>query len=351
MLGKLMAFAVVALLFAVSVNASSPTQINAFQNGNIIKLVYYDNFTCFPAPYTIYSNSNESINASSVTACEYGSSIGVNTSGGIPRWSIIPTFAGLSVYGYTAYGSTPQGYATYNGQVIPTTCGAGQASKVCIHRPMYIYSPIISAIEHSINISNGMYGLPEGVLPNPTRDVIVSPKKNGSVSRSYDVRVWVFDPNIFPNSTTGKCTQVVPSSLGDPTAHCLNSTAALQAAIRTNDTAVPVINANNIFWKIANRPETQVAIVTAVEVQSNSTEPQFAVQLSDDINISNTNMFIYSFVGNGNQTIPTTTIPQEQQYPSASSTLIPAALIIMAVVAAWYLARGKLWGAKKVRRK
>lgn len=339
-----------ALLLAGSVNASNGVQITAFQNGNTVSLVYFDNFTCIPAPTAVYMNSSESVNATAVTACEFGSSTGVNMTGSIPRWGLIPAFAGLSVYGYAAYGSAPLGYPTYNGQTIFTECAAGMTSKACIRRPTYIYSPITSAIEQGVNISNGINGLPEGVLPNAARDLLVSPKKNGTVSRSYEVRVWVFDPNIFPDPATGKCMQVAPSSLADPTAHCLTSVTALQAAISTNDTAISAINANNILWKVAGRPDTQVVILAAVLLPGNSTNPQFGVQQSEDINLSNTNLFTWSYIGNVNQTVPTTTIAQTQQYPGAPSTLIVAALMIIAVLVAWYLARGRwLRGMKKPR--
>ena len=210
MLGRLTMFAVVVLLLFGSVNAATSVKINAFQDGNTIHLTYFNNFTCFPGPSAIFMNSSESINASSVTACEFGSAVNVNTTNSIPRWGLIPAFAGLSVYGYNAYGSTPQGYATYNGIAIPTICGAGQSSSACVHRPGYIYSPILSAIEKGAGIVGGLSGMPKGVLPNAARDILVSQKKNGTIVSSYEVRVWVFDPNIFPNSTTGKCTQIAP---------------------------------------------------------------------------------------------------------------------------------------------
>ena len=346
MLGRLMVLAFVALLLSGSARASTST-VTAFQNGNTVSLVYFDNFTCFPDAATIYMNSSESVKASAITSCEYGSSFGVNTTGGIPRWGLIPAFAGLSVYGNPAYGSTPQGYPTYNGQTILTGCAAGLTPNACIHRPAYVYSPIITAIENRIGISDGINGLPEGVLPNAARDLIVSLKKNGTVSRSYEVRVWVLDPNIFPNLTTGQCSQVAPSNLTDPTAHCLTSETALQAAISTNDSAIAVINANNILWKVARRPTTQVVILNAVLLLSNSTDPQFAVQQSTDINMSNTNLFTWSYIGNASQITATTTIAQ--QYPGAFAStpiLVAAALLIVAVLAGWYRWRGRLWGVK-----
>ena len=347
MFGKLMLLGVVALLLFGSANAANAFQTKAFQNGNIVNFAYFDNFTCFPSPAVTYLNSSESVAASSVTACEFGSAIGVNTTDSIPRWDLIPAFAGLSVYGYAAYGSTPQGYPTYDGQIVPTECGAGGTSNACLHRPSYFYSTIISAIENRIGISAGINGLPEGVLPNAARDILVSSKHNSTISSSYSVRVWVFDPNIFPNSTTGKCRQVAPSNLTDPIAHCLTSVDALLAAINTNDSAIAVINANNILWKTARRPTTQVAILNAVLLLSNSTNPQFAVQQSTDINMSNTNLFAYTYVGNVSQHTSTTTIAQGQQYPGASTPILAvAALLIIAILVGWYMARGRLWGVK-----
>ncbi len=348
-----MMLAVVALLLVGSIYAAGSVKINAFQDGETIHLTYYNNFTCYPAPSAIYANSSQSINASSITACEFGSSAGVDTANSIPRWALIPAFAGLSVYGYNALGSTPKGYPTYNGQPIITICGAGQSPNACMHRPGYVYSPILSAIEQGANIPGGINGLPEGVLPNAARDILVSQKKNGTVVSSYEVRVWVFDPNIFPNTTTGTCAQIAPSNLSDPTAHCLTSVAALQAAIGTNDTAIPTINANNILWEVAGRPDTQVTILNAVLISSNSAEPQFGVQQSSNLTFSNTNMFTYSFIGNSvNQTAPTstTTIAQEQQAPGASSIIVPTVLIIIAIIGVWSLAKRRK-GAKKARRK
>jgi hypothetical protein len=346
-LGRFTVFAVVALLLVGGISTAVSIQIRALQNGNVVNLVYFDNFTCIPAPAAVYMNSSESINAASITACEFGSAAGVNTTGGIPRWDLIPAFAGLSIYGYPAYGSTLLGYPSYNGNTVLTECTASGKSNLCIRRPAYIYSPIISTIERSSNISNGINGLPEGVLPNAARDILASPKKNSAVSRSYDVRVWVLDPNIFPNPSTGKCVQVAPSSLANSTAHCLTSITALEAAISTNDTAVPTINANNVFWKVANMPETQAVILVVALLPSNSTSPRFVVQQSNDINVSNTNMFIYSFIGNASQITSTTTIAQAQQYSNAPLTLTISALMIIAVLVAWYLARGRLWRVKK----
>jgi hypothetical protein len=210
---------------------------------------------------------------------------------------------------------------------------------------------VISIGEKEIGVFNGTIGLPEGVLPNAARDFIVSMNPNGIVQRAYEVRVWVFDPNIFPNLTTGNCTQVAPSSLSNPTAHCLTSLAALQAAIKTNDTEIPIINSNNIIWELANRPETQVAVLTAAELAGNSTNPQYVTILSDNVSVINTNLFTWSYLGNTNKTIAsTTTIAQSWVYSDAS-TFIPAALLVIVVLAAWYLARGRLWGVKKPQTK
>jgi hypothetical protein len=338
-----------ALLLAGIANATVSINVTAFQNGNTIKLVYFENFTCAPAPSTVYLNNSESVNATAVTACEFGSSVGVNTTGSIPRWDLIPAFAGMSVYGYNAYGASPQGYPVYNGMVLRTECAAGQTTKACIHRPIYIYSPILSAGERLMNVSNGMNGLPEGVLPNAARDLLVSQNANGTIQRAYEVRVWVFDPNIFPNLTTGKCIQVANSSLADPTADCLTSLASLRTALATVDTDISAINSNNILWKVAGGPDTQAVILTAIPVSSNPTNStQFVVQQSSNISIANTNQFIWSYIGKAipaNQTAPTI-IAQIWGYPGAS-TLIPAAVLIAAVLVLWYLARGRLFGVER----
>ena len=324
MLNRLALFALVALLLVGCAAAANPVQINAFQNGNIIKLTYFDNFTCYPAPAAVYMNSTESINAASVTACEYGSALGVNTTGSIPRWGMIPAFAGLSVYGYNAFNSTAQGYPTYNGNAILAICGAGQTSTVCIHRPTYIYSPVISALEHGMNVFDGLYGLPEGVLPNAARDLLVSPKKNGTISSSYEVRVWVFDPNIFPNSTTGKCTQIAPfkpeRSDGALPYQC-GCAAGRDQHKRHGDTCDKCKQHIMEDLGQANQPGRNTRRRSAVGRRSRTAVRNTRKQGHKHLEHQSVT---YLFIGNSvNQTVPTTTMAQVQQ-PDLSSVMVPA---------------------------
>ncbi|MGI0080822.1 MAG: hypothetical protein ACRECH_14515, partial [Nitrososphaerales archaeon] len=89
---------------------------------------------------------------------------------------------------------------------------------------------------------SGIFGLPEGVLPTPAHDHVVG--TNESAAIPWDIiAVLVFDPNIMPDAATGACTQVVNSNLTSPTGNCLNSFAALGAALNTKTTATANANA------------------------------------------------------------------------------------------------------------
>lgn len=59
---------------------------------------------------------------------------------------------------------------------------------------------------------------------------------------------------------TGQCQAIVPSNLSDPTANCLNSFSALEAALTTHSSTVSAANANNPIWQTLGEPTLQVVV-------------------------------------------------------------------------------------------
>ena len=243
----------------------------------------------------------------------------------------------LPVKSYT----TSKGYPIYNGTIITTDCGIGNSSSACPGKPIYYYSPVFGIIERALGITKGVAGLPEGVVANPARSYIASPLKNSTYSPSYLVRVVVFDPNIFPNATTGKCRVIAPSSLSNPTADCLTSASALAAALSTTDNAIAVINANNPLWTATGMPLKQAALAVITQNPKNLSNPYapqtYAVKYATNALTPNTDQTSWSFVGAVSQpttvsttvatTIPTTvatTVPT-----TASTTVASAAQVMM----------------------
>ncbi len=259
----------------------------AFQNGSIVTAVTYSNYHLLALLTVLFPGSSEAANASAVTNCEVGVLLTNKTSGALPRWNLIPSFAGLSIYGIAAWGSTPQGYPVYNGTTVVTQCGAAGTPAGCLNLTKYFYSVKQGIDERTLGIYKGISGLPEGVLPSPANDKLMSPVKTNTPSLSYVIRVGVYDPNIFPNATTGKCKQVAPSNLSNPTGDCLTSYAALKTALLTADSGVAVVNANNPLWNAAGKPMTQVSLLSSLNLSA-------AVKL----NSSDTNLVVYSYVNN-----------------------------------------------------
>lgn len=330
----------------------------AFQNGKVVQYVYYSNYTCSPGITGVYLNISQVYNASKVTQCETGSSAGVNVTGAIPKWNLVPAFAGTSVWGWTQFGSSSNGYPMWNGTVIMTQAPAG----IVAMQPKYFYSPLTAMNEQSVNQSSGINGLPVGVLPSAAHDVLISPLKSNAITRSYRITVAVYDPNIFPNPTTGKCTQVAPSSLPNATSNCLTSVAALQAAIATTDNSVATINKGNPLWVNAGNLTTQAAILQ-ITMQKRGIVVESIVNASNNVNVSNSNFESYSFV-NQSATAPTTTINSTTvntttvapttsaattnqsgttgSGSSGSSLLIPAIIVIVIIIiVAWFLMKKK----------
>ena len=206
----------------------------AFQNGVLVKFATTAPANCTGKISALYNNYPEAVNASSVTNCEIG--IGINTTHIVSQYMLVPTFAGLSIYGQVGWNSTVQGYPTFDQNVIVTTCGASTSLSNCsaTSTTKYFYSPGASTFERLLGDNKGLFGFPEGVMAKPAHELLIPPGVGQKLTETYQVRIGVFDPNIFPNSTTGLCKQWVASNLTNPMANCLNNTAALAKGIEHN---------------------------------------------------------------------------------------------------------------------
>ncbi|WP_061997305.1 hypothetical protein, partial [Sulfolobus acidocaldarius] len=199
----------------VTVNSSG-----AFYNGQVITFQYTAQFMCTPPATTFFPNET---NQSKVAmGCEVGAgNISAFPKNAAPVFVLVPAFAGLSIFGVTQLGATSQGFPTftYNNvtYIITTQCGAAGTMTACPDHMTYIYSPAFTAVEQALGYKNGVFGLPEGVLPTPAHDHLVTFTTNQSIPW-YIVVVLVFDPNIFPNPITGQCQAIVPSNTTNPTA-------------------------------------------------------------------------------------------------------------------------------------
>jgi hypothetical protein len=251
-----------------------------FEGSSLVTFGYTQNFQCSPSISSFGFNSTETANAAKLTPCEVGGGNSSAIAGASPVFVLVPAYAGLSIFGVQSLGANSQGYPTFNGTVIPTQCGAGGTAAACPDHPTYMYSPDFTLVEQHLGLYNGIFSLPEGVLPTPAHDHVVG--FNDSNSIPWDViAVLVFDPNIMPNAITGQCSQTVLSNLTSPTGNCLNSLSALQAALDTKTTATANANAtqNDPIYDTFGGVSTQVLIPGVPMVAENSP--------------ANTNLFLY----------------------------------------------------------
>jgi hypothetical protein len=241
-----------------------------FVAGNLTTFDYTKNYVCTPAG-TAFINDAQAQNASKITTCLVGAGNSTAISGAYPVFVLVPAFAGLSVFGVTQLGASSQGYPTFDHQVIPTQCGGGGSASACPDHPTYLYSPDFTLVEQHLGIKDGVFGLPEGVLPTPAHDHIAGFDTSTSIPW-YVVAVLVFDPNIFPNAITGQCSQVVNSNLTDPTGNCLTSFTALENAMNTKTTATANANAtqDDPIYDTFGGVSTQVSIPGVTIVSENS---------------------------------------------------------------------------------
>jgi hypothetical protein len=296
---------------------ANATASGGFLNGNEVTFIYTGNYICSNSN-TLLGNSSEVANSQKVTQCEVGASA-LNQTGQLPVWVSVPAFAGLSIFGVPSLGATSQGFPVFQNHTIVTDCGAGGTNSSCTDHPTFLYSPDFTAVEKHMNITNGIFGLPEGVLPTPAHTHIVSSAANGSSIGWYAITVLVFDPNIMPNATTGKCTQVVPSNLTNATANCLTSLTALQNALVTSSSAT-AINGNNPIWQTLGGPTDQVVVPGATMVTQLSNDN---TNLVLDFAVKDTNYYA-QFLPKNTTTVATTTIAQNTTVAtSAPTTTVP----------------------------
>ncbi len=251
----------------------SPAPVQTFETGGFtegqVVTFHYPSVTaspangswvCTPPLSTFFPNETAALK---YTQCEAGAASQGAVAGQLPQWVLVPAFAGLSIFGVTALGASSQGFAQFNGSAIPTDCGAGGTPAACADHPTYLYSPLFTAVEDYLNLTNGYAGLPPGVLPTPSHDHLLNTSTTWPNIPWGSIVVLVLDPNILPNRTTGECTQVVASNLSNPTGNCLTSIAALDAALSTHSSAVLNANGgknNNPIWKTLGGPTVQVIV-------------------------------------------------------------------------------------------
>lgn len=264
---------------SISVSTIKLLKSGGFMQGNITTFGYTQNYVCSPS-VTAFISNGEATNASKVTTCLVGAGNKSAVPGAFPVFVLVPAYAGLSIFGVPQLGATSQGYPTFNGQTIVTQCGAGGTMAACPDHPTFLYSPVFTLVEQHLGIKNGVFGLPEGVLPTPAHDHVVGFTTDQSIPW-YVVAVLVFDPNIMPNPITGQCTKVVDSNLTNPTGNCLTSFDALTRAMNTRTTATAMANAtqNNPIYDTLGGVSTQVLIPGVTIISENSP--------------ANTNLFIF----------------------------------------------------------
>ncbi|BBD73038.1 hypothetical protein HS1genome_1427 [Sulfodiicoccus acidiphilus] len=238
----------------------------AFLNSQVITFNYTAQFMCTPNLIQFFPNQTQANQVA--MGCEVGA---VNSSAfpanAAPVYVVVPAFAGISIFGVQQLGANPLGFPVfhYNGQnyTVVTQCGAAGTPTACPDHMTYIYSPAFTAVEQSLGIKNGVFGLPEGVLPTPAHEHVVTFSTNTSIPW-YVVVVLDFNPNIFPNPVTGQCQAIVPSNQSSPTGLCLNSYSNVQKALHTYDSAVMTANQANPIWSTLLKSS-----LDAVEVPSN----------------------------------------------------------------------------------
>lgn len=314
-------------------------QSGGFINSSVVTFVYTGNYTCTPR------NSS----GDGYTYCEVGS--GGDSTGALPLWIIIPAYSGLSIFGAGSLGATSQGFPVFMNQTVYTNCGAGGTQSACADHPTYLYSSAFTAVEKKLGINNGTFGLPEGVLPTPAHSHIIVDDNKGKTISWYIIAVLVFDPNIFPNASTGRCSATVAGDLSNVTGNCLNSLAAIQRAIATRDSAVSTANRGNPVWSVLTDNSTIQAIVpgytlvTPIQFPNTNLAIPFYVTHED---------FYAQSTASTTSLVPTTSIqttvpPSQTGGAGYSSTTVIEVVIVIAVIAVivWLGVKGMKQGKKK----
>ncbi|MGI0091096.1 MAG: hypothetical protein ACREBS_05260 [Nitrososphaerales archaeon] len=270
-------------------SASKLPQTPGFYNNTVVVFTYPKDYNCTPGLLKFFSNQSA---PAGKTQCEVGAGNSTAVSGSVPLWIVVPAYAGLSIFGVTQLGASPEGFPTFNNATILTDCGAGGTPSGCPDHPTYLYSPFFTAVEKHINITSGVFGLPEGVLPTPSHDHLINCCLQ--IVPWYTIAVLVFDPNIMPNPVTGRCEQVVPSNLTNPTGNCLSSFKGLTNALTNHSSAVVSANSNNPIWQTLGGPSNQVVIpgvATAAQISNTNTN------LFEFFTVNSTNPYLYNSTG------------------------------------------------------
>jgi len=239
----------------------------AFTEGQAVTLDYSGAMLCVPSLAKLYPDV-ASLNAT--TPCEIGAADQGAVPDQIPQWLLVPAFAGLGAFGDGAAGATSDGFPTVNGTTVLTDCAAGTSALRCPQTPVDIYSPAFAALEQFANLTGGVNGLPQGILPMPAHDILINTTAHLNPAIPWGtIVVLVFDPNIFPDRSNGACAATAASNLTIPTGNCLTSLPALDRALVTSSTAVSGVNggrADNPVWKSLGGPTQQVYVANDLTV-------------------------------------------------------------------------------------
>jgi hypothetical protein len=243
-----------------ALNAS--LEMGGFDNGQIVTFLYNGTTSeqCTPSLTTLFPGDPNASLAAAKTGCEVGAA-DQNAVVQTPQYILVPAFAGLSIFGVTALHATSQGFPTVNGTTLLTQCGAGGTPTACPSHPTYLYSPDFTAVENHLGL-DGYGGLPPGLLPTPAHDHLInSPSTVSNIYWGITV-VLVFDPNIYPAQSSPTCVASVHSNQSNPTANCLTSFSALQAAMKTcSSSAASFNNATaNPIWQTLQSGCDQVVV-------------------------------------------------------------------------------------------
>ena len=247
--------------FAPANSSGATSEVaGGFTEGQVVTFVYTGNYQCTPS-LTAYFPNESSI--TSTTTCEAGAANQTAVSGQVPQWVLVPAFAGLSIFGVASLGANDRGFPQFQGGALPTDCGGGGSPTGCPDHPVAMYSPAFTTVEKFLNMSSGVGGYPEGVLPTPAHDHLLNTSTTFPNVPWGSIVVLVFDPNIWPDRVTGACTARVASSLSSATGNCLTTIAALDSALTTSTTAIATANGGspgNPIWKAFGGPNAQVVI-------------------------------------------------------------------------------------------
>src|SRR5579884_3043006 len=92
----------------------TPLKSAGFLNASLVTFGYSSNYACTPPMNSFGFNSTETTNAAKFTGCEVGAGNSSAVSGAFPVFVLVPAYAGLSIFGVTSLGASPQGYPVFN---------------------------------------------------------------------------------------------------------------------------------------------------------------------------------------------------------------------------------------------